>query len=125
MRKILLLLILMFFGIVGYSQTNDTISNPLEKFFQENYDSTIIYYLKSNSEKNENNNIIDNNFLYLDLFVTPLTILENLYTQIKTQNLLLIRDLGTPAKNKLELITGLYQQYNDNNLIKIKFIWSY
>ena len=61
-------------------------------------------------------------FLYLDLFVTPLTILENLYTQIKTQNLLLIRDLGTPAKNKLELITGLYQQYNDNNLIKIKFI---
>ena len=66
--------------------------------------------------------LIDLYFLYLDLFVTPLTILENLYTQIKTQNLLLIRDLGTPAKNKLELITGLYQQYNDNNLIKIKFI---
>lgn len=43
MIKILLLSILMFLGMVGYSQTNDTISNPLEKFFQENYDSTIIY----------------------------------------------------------------------------------
>jgi hypothetical protein len=42
MRKILLLSILMLIGMVGYSQTNDTISNPLEKFFQENYDSTLI-----------------------------------------------------------------------------------
>lgn len=42
----------MFFGKVGYSQTNDTISNPLEKFFQENYDSTIIYHLNSNTKEN-------------------------------------------------------------------------
>jgi hypothetical protein len=52
MRKIFLFLILMFFGKVGYSQTNDTISNPLEKFFQENYDSTIIYHLNSNTKEN-------------------------------------------------------------------------
>ncbi len=43
MRKIFLLAILVFLGMVGYSQTNDTISSPLEKFFQENYDSTIIH----------------------------------------------------------------------------------
>lgn len=42
----------MSLGIVGYSQTNDTISNPLEKFFQENYDSTIIYHLNSNTKEN-------------------------------------------------------------------------
>ena len=43
MRKILLLSILMSFGMVGYSQKIVSVSNPLEKFFQENYDSTIIY----------------------------------------------------------------------------------
>ena len=53
MRKVLLLSILMFFGKVGNSQTNDTISNPLEKFFQDNYDSTIIYYLNSNTKENK------------------------------------------------------------------------
>jgi hypothetical protein len=42
MRKIFLFLILLSLGIVGYSQIYDTISNPLEKFFQENYDSTVI-----------------------------------------------------------------------------------
>ena len=36
--------------MVGYSQTNDTISNPLEKFFQENYDSTIFLYKSNNIE---------------------------------------------------------------------------
>lgn len=53
MRKIFLLSILVFFVISGYTQTNDTISNPLEKFFQENYDSTIIYHLNSNLEQNK------------------------------------------------------------------------
>lgn len=69
MRKVLLLLILMFFGIVGYSQTNDTISNPLEKFFQENYDSTIIYHLKSTKKENIKYYILsrkgDNFYYYL------------------------------------------------------------
>jgi hypothetical protein len=53
MKKLFIISIFLLSSICGYSQTNDTISNPLEKFFQENYDSTIIYYLKSNSEKNE------------------------------------------------------------------------
>lgn len=38
--------------MVGFSQTNDTISNPLEKFFQENYDSTIINEYRSGSDGN-------------------------------------------------------------------------
>lgn len=53
MRKIFLLSILVFLGMIGYSQTNDTISNNLERFLQENYDSTIIYHLKSNSKQNK------------------------------------------------------------------------
>jgi hypothetical protein len=53
MRKILLLSILMFLGMIGYSQKIVSVSNPLEKFFQENYDSTIIYYLNSGSKKNK------------------------------------------------------------------------
>jgi hypothetical protein len=53
MKNLFIFSIFLLSSICGYSQTNDTISNPLEKFFQENYDSTIIYYLKSNSEKNE------------------------------------------------------------------------
>ena len=52
MRKIFILSILMFLGIVGYSQSNDTISNPLEKFFQENYDSTIMFEQKNISNEN-------------------------------------------------------------------------
>lgn len=44
MRKILLLSVLMSFGVVGYSQTIDSISNPLEKVFQSSFDSTICFY---------------------------------------------------------------------------------
>jgi hypothetical protein len=44
MRKILLLSILMSFGIVGYSQKIVSVSNPLEEYFQKNYDSTIFFY---------------------------------------------------------------------------------
>jgi len=43
MRKILLLSILMSFGIVGYSQKIVSVSNPLEEYFQKNYDSTIFF----------------------------------------------------------------------------------
>jgi len=50
MRKILLLSILMSFGIVGYSQKIVSVSNPLEEYFQKNYDSTIFLY-KSNNIK--------------------------------------------------------------------------
>jgi hypothetical protein len=53
MRKVLLLSILMCLGMVGYSQIYDTLSNPLEKFFQDNYDSTIIYHLNSNTKENK------------------------------------------------------------------------
>ena len=53
MRKVLLLSILMFLGIVVFSQKYDNISNPLEKFFQDNYDSTIIYHLNSNTKENK------------------------------------------------------------------------
>ena len=52
MRKVLLLSMLMFLGMVVFSQKYDTISNPLEKFFQENYDSTIIYHLNSKTKEN-------------------------------------------------------------------------
>jgi len=52
MRKILLLSILMSFGMVGYSQKIVSVSNPLEKFFQENYDSTIITEFKNISDGN-------------------------------------------------------------------------
>lgn len=44
MRKLHLLLVILLCGILGYSQKNDTISNPLERFFQENYDSSIFYH---------------------------------------------------------------------------------
>lgn len=48
MRKILLLFILIFLGMVGYAQKIVSVSNPLEAYFQKNYDSTIFYY-SSNS----------------------------------------------------------------------------
>ncbi len=48
MRKILLFSILMCLGMVGYSQKIVSVSNPLEEYFQKNYDSTIFYY-SSNS----------------------------------------------------------------------------
>ena len=52
MKKLILLSILLFWGMVGFSQSNDTISNPLEKFFQENYDSTIINEFRKGSDGN-------------------------------------------------------------------------
>lgn len=52
MRKKFLLSILVILCVVGYSQSNDTISNPLEKFFQENYDSTIIIEFRNISDSN-------------------------------------------------------------------------
>ena len=42
MKKIVSLSILLFFGIVGYSQKIVSVSNPLEEYFQKNYDSTIM-----------------------------------------------------------------------------------
>jgi hypothetical protein len=50
MRKILLLSILMCLGIVGYSQKIVSVSNPLEEYFQKNYDSTIFLYKSNNIE---------------------------------------------------------------------------
>ncbi len=44
MMKIFLLSILMFLGMVGYSQKIVSVSNPLEEYFQKNYDSTIFHY---------------------------------------------------------------------------------
>ena len=76
MRKIFLFLILLSLGIVGYSQIYDTISNPLEKFFQENYDSTIIYHLKSNSDQNKKYYILSRKedklyyYLYDSVFIS-------------------------------------------------------
>lgn len=48
MRKIFLFLILMFLGVVGYSQKIVSVSNPLEEYFQKNYDSTIFLYKSEN-----------------------------------------------------------------------------
>lgn len=48
MRKILILSILMCLGIVGYSQKIVSVSNPLEEYFQKNYDSTIFLYKSEN-----------------------------------------------------------------------------
>jgi hypothetical protein len=42
MRKIVLLSIFVFFGIVGYSQKIVSVSNPLEKILQNDFDSTIL-----------------------------------------------------------------------------------
>ena len=43
MGKLILVFISVIMGLFGYAQKNDTISNPLEKFFQENYDSTVFF----------------------------------------------------------------------------------
>jgi len=50
MKKIVSLSILLFFGIVGYSQKIVSVSNPLEEYFQKNYDSTIFLYQSNNIE---------------------------------------------------------------------------
>jgi hypothetical protein len=42
--KILLTTLILFFCFNSYSQTKDTISNPLEKVFQSSFDSTICFY---------------------------------------------------------------------------------
>jgi len=47
MKYLFIVAIFLLLSICGYSQTNDTISNPLEKFFQENYDSTIMIEQKN------------------------------------------------------------------------------
>ena len=44
MKKWFLLSSLMFIVVLGYSQKKVSVSNPLEKFFQENYDSTVFLY---------------------------------------------------------------------------------
>ena len=58
MRKILLLSIIMFFGMVGYSQKIVSVSNPLEKILQNDFDSTIIYLIHSNWDNSPNYFII-------------------------------------------------------------------
>jgi hypothetical protein len=52
MKNLFIIFIFLLSSICGYSQTNDTISNPLEKFFQENYDSTIMFETKNISNEN-------------------------------------------------------------------------
>jgi hypothetical protein len=52
MKNLFIVSFFLLSSICGYSQTNDTISNPLEKFFQENYDSTIITEFKNISDGN-------------------------------------------------------------------------
>jgi hypothetical protein len=52
MKNLFIIFIFLLSSICGYSQTNDTISNPLEKFFQENYDSTIINEFRKGSDGN-------------------------------------------------------------------------
>ncbi len=54
MRKIFLLSILLIFGMVGYSQKIVSVSNPLEKIFQNDFDSTIIYSIRSNWDNSPN-----------------------------------------------------------------------
>lgn len=48
MNKVFLVSILICFSFIGYSQTKDSISNPLEKLFQDSFDSTISYHGYSN-----------------------------------------------------------------------------
>ncbi len=48
----------MFMGIVGYSQKIVSVSNPLEKVLQNDFDSTIIYSIHSNWDNSPNYFII-------------------------------------------------------------------
>jgi len=52
MKKLILTLLLGLLLLSGYSQKIDSVSNPLEKFFQENYDSTIFYHTYSYFKNN-------------------------------------------------------------------------
>ena len=54
MRKIVLLSTLMFFVLFGYSQKIVSVSNPLEKILQNDFDSTIIYSIHSNWDNSPN-----------------------------------------------------------------------
>lgn len=54
MRKIVLLSTLMFFVLFGYSQKIVSVSNPLEKILQNDFDSTIIYSIYSNWDNSPN-----------------------------------------------------------------------
>ena len=65
MRKILLLSILMSFGMVGYSQKVVSVSNPLEKILQNDFDSTIIYSTYSNWDISPNYFIISKTTFFL------------------------------------------------------------
>ena len=47
MKKLILILVLGLLEVSGYSQKIVSVSNPLEEYFQKNYDSTIFLY-KSN-----------------------------------------------------------------------------
>ena len=47
MKKLILTLLLVLLVLSGYSQKIVSVSNPLEEYFQKNYDSTIFFY-KSN-----------------------------------------------------------------------------
>jgi hypothetical protein len=47
MKKLFLIFFILLFQF-GYSQTKDSISNPLEQLFQESFDSTISYHGYSN-----------------------------------------------------------------------------
>ncbi len=98
MKNLFIVSIFLLSSICGYSQTNDTISNPLEKFFQENYDSTIIYYKKSNSEKNEKYYILsrEKDTLYYYLY-----------------NSVYIRD-GINTDNNLDQFGKSFFEGNDN-----------
>lgn len=44
MKKLILILVMGFLELSGYSQKIVSVSNPLEEYFQRNYDSTIFYY---------------------------------------------------------------------------------
>lgn len=45
MNKKSILLFLLFAPIIVFGQQKDTVFNPLEEFFEKNYDSTVIYYM--------------------------------------------------------------------------------
>ena len=44
MKRVLFVILLLNFFCIGYSQKIVSVSNPLEEYFQKNYDSTIFYY---------------------------------------------------------------------------------
>jgi len=48
--KILFTTLILFFCFNSYSQKIDSVSNPLEEYFQKNYDSTIFLYQSNNIE---------------------------------------------------------------------------